>query len=327
MSTFSLYRKLNNNPVTRYVRGRWIAWLKRRLPPQRQVVLDQRRIFIFPTWMGLAYIATALLLFLAGVNYDNNLLLNFSFFMGSLFVVTILQTFANLSALTVTAGNTEPAFAGSEAQFNIRFSKSKQKEHHSIQCLWEGYECAPQNLLTDTACSVEMLLATKVRGRYQPGRMRIQSVYPLGLCRAWTWVDLNMSCIVYPKPVACEVSAQSAARHADGAAGSSDGNEDFDGLRAYRHSDSLKIVDWKSFARRGTMLSKEFHGYQSQSIWVDWDQMSAVNVELKLSRMCFLVMEYGKTNLEYGLILPGTHIAPDRGKAHQAACLEALARY
>lgn len=44
--------------------------------------------------------------------------------------------------------------------------------------------------------------------------------------------------------------------------------------------------------------------------------MLVVNVELKLFCMCFLVMEYGKINLEYGLILFGIYIVFDCGKVY-----------
>jgi len=77
--------------VRRLIRSRWQAWLDRRLPPQNRIVLNQKKIFILPSWMGIGYLFTTLLLFLAGVNYENSLILNFSFFLGSLFVVSILQ--------------------------------------------------------------------------------------------------------------------------------------------------------------------------------------------------------------------------------------------
>lgn len=328
MSTYFLYKLFNDNPLTRFVRGSWVKkWLNNRIPPQRTVVLNQKKIFIFPTWMGLAYVLTAFLLFLAGINYDNNLILNFSFLMASLFLVSILQTFSNLSGLVISASHSEPAFAGTEAKFTIKISKSREKQHHSIQCRWQEYESKPQNLVSAVACDVEMLLGTRKRGHFNPGRMRVQSVYPLGLCRAWTWVDLDMDCLVYPKPVTCELPSDVATQFEPGATVSREGNEDFDGLRPYRHSDSLRTVDWKSFARRGTLLSKQFHGYESNSVWIDWNDWVSADVELKLSYMCFWVLEMAKTNQDFGLKLPASQLAPGRGLVHQTQCLELLARF
>ena len=41
----------------------WQRWLDRRLPRARQVQLDQRRIFIFPTGYGFLYLLVSVLLF------------------------------------------------------------------------------------------------------------------------------------------------------------------------------------------------------------------------------------------------------------------------
>ena len=82
----------------------WQRWLDRRLPRARQVQLDQRRIFIFPTGYGFLYLLVSVLLFFGGINYENNLILGLCFLMVSLFLVAILHTFRNLSGLSLRAG-------------------------------------------------------------------------------------------------------------------------------------------------------------------------------------------------------------------------------
>lgn len=310
-----------------FIRGRWSSWLDRRLPPQSQVVLNQKRIFILPSAMGMGYLLTTFLLFLAGVNYDNSLILNFSFFLGSLFVVSILQTFSNLSGLVITAGHTEPAFAGAEAKFVLHLSKSRRKDHHSIYCQWHGYESDPHNLIQAQETPVEMLLKTKKRGRYTPGRLKLHTVYPFGLCRAWTWVDLNMSTLVYPKPLECELSATSASSREQGSAMTPDGQEDFDSLRAYTPSDSLKTVDWKAYARRNDLYTKQFHGYESKTTWLRWKDMPSSDMEIRLSYLCYWVLQLSKTHEPYGLELPGSRVEPATGKSHEEQCLAQLAGF
>lgn len=309
------------------VRKRWLAWLNRRMPPQSRVVLNQKKIFILPSWMGIGYLFTTFLLFLAGINYDNSLILNFSFFLGSLFVVSILQTFSNLSGLVISAGHTEPAFAGAEAKFVIHLSKSRRKEHHSIYCVWHGYESDPHNLVAEREVAVPMLLTTKIRGRYYPGRIKLHTVYPFGLCRSWTWIDLDMSTLVYPRPIECDLKSMSDSQQEEGSAINLDGQEDFDGLRPYNPSDSLKTVDWKAFARRNTLYSKQFHGYESKTTWLRWQDMPSSDPELKLSFLCFWVLEMAKSQQTFGLELPGQKVEPATGKQHEAHCLTLLAQY
>ncbi|MEZ5504866.1 MAG: DUF58 domain-containing protein [Gammaproteobacteria bacterium] len=309
------------------VRRRWAAWLDRRIPSTRHVVLDQKRIFIFPTRMGFGFLLTAFLLFLAGVNYDNSLILNFSFFLGSLFVVTILQTFSNLSGLVIAAAHTEPAFAGGEARFNLYLGKSRKRDHCAVQLRWSDFESDGHNLLEAEKIPAQMLIKVNKRGVFRPGRLYVTSVYPLGLVRAWTWIALDMECLVFPKPIACEMSTGNNGSTAEGKVVVPDGKDDFDSLRMYQETDPLSTVDWKAFARTQQMYTKRFHGLQSDVRWLSWDVMPASNVELKLSQLCYWVMEYSRKNMVFGLRLPGRVLEPESGPEHQRRCLEALARF
>ena len=305
----------------------WDAWLDRRIPAKERVELTQKRIFILPTWMGMGYLLTAFLLFIAGINYDNSMILNFSFFLGSLFVVCILQTFSNLAGMVVSAGHSEPAFAGAEAKFVIHLEKSRKKDHHSIFCSWHRYKSNAYNLINEHQVALVSLLPTHKRGRYNPGRFRLHSVYPFGLCQAWTWVDLDMSALVYPKPVECELRASSSSSRDEGSQVVTDGNDDFTGLRSFAPSDSLKTVDWKAFARRNVLYTKQFHAYQAKSAWLKWNDLGVLDTERKLSGLCYWVLQLSKTNEPYGLELPGINIRPGVGKQHEETCLTALAEF
>lgn len=309
------------------VRKRWLQWLDRRIPSCRHVVLDQKRIFIFPTAMGFGYLLTAMLLFVAGVNYDNSLILNFSFFLGSLFVVTILQTFGNLSGLVIDAAHSEPAFAGGEARFNLYLGKSRKRDHCAVQLRWHDFESESCNLTDAEKIPVQLLIKVSKRGVFRPGRLYVTSVYPLGLVRAWTWIALDMDCLVYPKPIACELMATSDGSVAEGNVIVPEGKDDFDGLRGYQETDPLSMVDWKAFARTRQLYTKRFHGVQADARWLSWDAMPASNVELKLSQLCYWVMEYSRKNTVFGLQIPGVRFEPDAGPEHQRRCLEALARF
>lgn len=323
---FSKNNTALKTPSFKPVQQRWKAWLDRRIPAAKKVTLNQRRIFVFPTWMGCGYLFTAFLLFLAGVNYGNTLILSLSFFLGSLFVVTILQTFGNLSGLVIKAGSTESAFAGKESEFLIHLEKSRNKNHCSISLEWMGYESSLQDLNEHQKISVQMLLPTKQRGIYRPQRLLLKSVYPLGLCRAWTWVDLDMVCYVYPAPFACEYVRISSGGQQEAGAPSLDSNDDFIGLRPYKDSDAFSNVDWKAFARRGELYAKQYQGYQSELQWIEWQNIVG-DKELRLSKMAFLILEFSKKNIMFGLRLPSENIEPDFGVQHQKACLEALARF
>ena len=108
---------------------------------------------------------------------------------------------------------------------------------------------------------------------------------------------------------------------------SAEGQEDFDGLRGYQPSDSLRTVDWKAYARSNTLYTKQFHGYQSTTRWLRWADVPGADLELRLSHLCYWVLELSREGEPYGLDLPGRTISPALGKSHEEACLVALAEF
>ena len=52
---------------------------------------------------------------------------------------------------------------------------------------------------------------------------------------------------------------------------------------------------------------------------------AGLGLEQRLSRLAGWVLAADRAGAHYGLRLPGVEIAPGRGDAHRAACLQALA--
>ena len=74
------------------------------------------------------------------------------------------------------------------------------------------------------------------------------------------------------------------------------------------------------------MLTKQFAGDAVAELWLDFGALPAtLGLEQRLSRLAGWVLAAERAGAHYGLRLPGSEIAPARGDAHRAACLEALA--
>src|SRR6056297_1745037 len=102
------------------LRARFRRWLVRRIPPARAVTLDQRRIFIFPSRVGFFFFACLLVMLVAAINYENNMSYALTFLLATLFVVAVLHTYANLSGLTLQAGEGGSGFPGEVLAFPLR---------------------------------------------------------------------------------------------------------------------------------------------------------------------------------------------------------------
>jgi len=304
---------------------RWLRWINRRIPPATSVTLDQRRIFIFPTGIGLFFLFTLLVMLIAAINYQNNMSFALTFLLANLFVVAVFHTFANLSGLTVHAVRASPVFNGQLAEYEIMVSRPKRRQYFGLRFRWGTPDVVEVNLQQHDEMPVKLFLPTQQRGWHRPGRLRLESVYPLGLLRAWTWLDLDLRALVYPRPLPSDALAGVASDQPDGSTQPVSGSDDFFGLRDYRKGDPLRHVFWKSVAKGQSLQSKQYAAYADRSLWLDWAQFEGLPPEQRLSHLCYWVLELDRGSEEYGLRLPGVTISPNRGEAHRQQVLKQLA--
>lgn len=311
--------------VKKFYRQRWNNWLDRRIPCEASITLNQRRIFIFLTRQGALAGLLIAALFIAGINYANNLLLGISFFLGSLFVIAIHHTYANLSGLRISAVSASPAFVGEEARFLLRFDDAREREHESLLISW--HEVFTPLGWVNGVQDIAVALPALKRGWLRPSRLKISSTYPLGLLRAWTWLDMDMAAIVYPHPEASEVIPAGSGNEGEGERQRKRGHEDFDGLKIFTPGDPLAHIAWKHLARGRGLLTKTYACEEMGSDMLDWATLPGLDIETRLSRLTWWVLVLAQQNHSFGLRLPGTEIPASIGLEQRDACLRALALF
>lgn len=302
-------------------------WVNRRIPPAREITLDQRRIFIFPSRAGLFFGFSLLVMLVAAINFENNLSYGLTFLLATLFIVATLHTYANLSGLTIRALRAEPAFAGQQSEFHVMIERSKQRDHYALHLKYPTSSETLVNLVQEDSIKVQLHMAVSHRGWFNPGRLLLESNYPLGLLRCWTWIDLDLHALVYPRPMSSAELPGLATDTPDGAAAMVFGNDDFYGFRSYRRGDSLRQVHWKGLAKGQGVMTKQYTAYADRSVWLDWDMFPGLGTEQRLSQLCYWVLEFDSRGDEYGLRLPAVVIEPALGGKHRDRVLQELALY
>jgi uncharacterized protein (DUF58 family) len=318
---------LRDNSIPGRVRRRFRGWVNRRIPPAREVTLNQRRIFIFPSRTGLFFGCSLLVMLIAAINFENNLSYALTFLLASLFIVATLHTYANLSGLTIRAMRAQPAFSGQQSEFLVMIERSKKRDHYALYLKWPASSETIVNLVEDDSIKVQLHMAVDKRGWFHPGRLLVESTYPLGLLRCWTWIDLDLYALVYPRPIASAELPGLATDTPDGAAAMVVGNDDFYGFRDYRKGDSPRQVHWKGLAKGQSMQTKQYTAYADRSVWLDWELFPGMGVEQRLSHLCYWVLTFDDRREEYGLRLPGVTIDPAVGEKHREQVLKELALF
>lgn len=314
--------------------NKWLFQIRDAEPGE--VFLSQRRVFIVPSRPGLGLGLMLVVLFIGSVNYNLSLGFALTFLIAGCAVIDMYLTFRNLAYLHLTAGRVPPVFAGEDARFELHVINRRKHDRYAIWLRFIGESlpdlAQPVDVSAHGSCRVVLGAPARQRGWLPAPRVRLETRFPLGLLRAWSYWQPDAKALVYPRPeqdppplpLASEVQ-----KDGQGVAG----QDDFAGIRAYQFGDSMRRLAWRQIARLdtasgGTLVSKHFEGGAASELVLDISTLPyGMDTEMKLSRLTSWVIEAEMRGLPYAFRLGETAFSAALGPVHQEACLRALALY
>ena len=303
---------------------RWRRWINRRIPRADSQILSQKNIFILPTAAGVVYGLLLLIMLITGINYQNSLIYLLTFLLGAVFVGAMHQTHRNLSGLAVALVRPGEGRAGDDVPFLLRVTAGKDAglglvlsvEDSSV----EGVHVSPGE-----SRDVVLPVPSAHRGYLRPDRIRVETRFPFGLLKAWSWLRPVSSGVAFPRPLPAPDTAGTVHDGSEAASSAPVAGQDNADLRPWREGDMSQRVMWKRFARTGQMIVADWQGEQGSPHWLDFHAFPGVDTELRLSYLAWMVADRVQKNARFGLSLPGDDIEPDSGSLHGERCLRALA--
>jgi uncharacterized protein (DUF58 family) len=300
---------------------------KRSGPFDGSVTLTRDRVYIIPTKAGLMFALLLITLLVGSINYEKNLGFVLTFLLAGIGNIALLSTWRNIAGLQLKRTTSQAVFANEEATFSIQLVNQQLLNRYSIAISHHGEEYDVVDCAANSTPQIQFKVPAEKRGLLSPAKFRLYSEFPTGLFIAWTWIDLSMSCLIYPAPDK-NTSLPSYEHSDDGENDSTNkGQENFSQLRKYNHGDSINHISWKAAAKTGELFSKEFTGSTPVTHWINWHEISARNDEHRLSIMATLIIIADESHQHYGLKLPNKSIQPGAGNKHYHQCLSALALY
>ena len=126
-----------------------------------------------------------------------------TFLLAGLGLAALMQTWRNLVGLHIRSVEAPPVFCGSQAAFTLKLENSYPSVRPAIGARFHRHTDARRgtvDLPSRQARNVIASITAHRRGRLRPGRIVLETSYPLGMFRAWTFVDTATSCLIYPRP-------------------------------------------------------------------------------------------------------------------------------
>lgn len=305
---------------------RWRGWINRRIPRSDRQMFSQKNLFILPTGAGVVFGILLLITLITGINYQNSLIYLMTFVLGTVFIGAMHQTHRNLSGLTLSVTRTGEGTAGDDIPFYLRLTAGKDQAV-AIQVSVEDSVLEQLHIPAGATKDVVLPVPSAHRGYVRPDRIRIETRFPFGLLKAWSWLRPSSAALAYPRPLVAPEAGSQVDDGAEATAAKPVIGQDNADLRPFREGDLSQRVMWKRFARSGQMVVADWQGEQGSPHWLDFNAFPGADAELRLSYLAWLVADRVQQGARFGLNLPGEIIEPDSGPVHGERCLRALAAW
>ena len=310
-------------------------WFAARAPKSDNATLNLRNVYIFFSREGMLFALLLIITFIAGINYGNNLVLGLCFYLISVWLISFHVTFAHISGLQVRLLDVTMAEAGAPVWVTLQLRNESRQPRRQLLLSFDqvGFEqiiakqksekmgkkahkknkssADNQNSILVTRLQGEQIIRLPVqthsRGQLELPRLKIKTVYPLGIMRAWSYVYFARSAWVYPKPETFDWQAQYAiVSQEDLPTGGQyrQGQDDFERLDNYIEGESLARVSWGHVARGQGMLTKHFADPVGHEQTLDYADMPAAHHEQKLAQMAYGALKLGELGVPFNIRLP-----------------------
>jgi uncharacterized protein (DUF58 family) len=316
------------------LRSRIDGWFLSRRPPSDTLELTQRNVYIVPTPAGWMLAGTLLLLLIASINYQLNLGYLLTFLLAGCVAVGMYVCHATLRGLALRLMAPDARYAGAAAVFRVMLHNQRRSTRYGIGlAVRHSGQWSWSDVPAEGSATVEVAFKPERRGLHPVPTLTAETRFPLGTFRVWTVWRPASQVLVYPapepnppplppgEPLAGQAAASMLRANVAG---------EYDGVRAYRRGDPLKLVVWKRAARAQAtgsegLVSRDTQQTQRQELWLDAQAAGLPGWEARLSRLCAWVLMADRLGVDYGLRVGGKVVAPSQGEAHKRRCLEVLA--
>jgi uncharacterized protein (DUF58 family) len=316
------------------LRSRIDGWFLSRRPPSDTLELTQRNVYIVPTPAGWMLAGTLLLLLIASINYQLNLGYLLTFLLAGCVAVGMYVCHATLRGLALRLMAPDARYAGAAAVFRVMLHNQRRSTRYGIGlAVRHSGQWSWSDVPAEGSATVEVAFKPERRGLHPVPTLTAETRFPLGTFRVWTVWRPASQVLVYPAPEPSPPPLPPGEPLAGQAAASmlrANVAGEYDGVRAYRRGDPLKLVVWKRAARAQAtgsedLVSRDTQQAQRQELWLDAQAAGLPGWEARLSRLCAWVLMADRLGVDYGLRVGGKVVTPSQGEAHKRRCLEVLA--
>ena len=299
------------------------AFVRPKRPEALPVRIGRNRIYVLPTGFGLFLGAMLVSMLVGGLNYNNNPALLLVFLLAGVANNSLVHAHLILSGIRLRSLHADPVFAGERMRLKLRFEADGARERPGLELILDGAR-SDFDIAAGEEPEVQLDIPTRRRGWLLLERMRLSTLRPFGLARAWSWLRPDTPLLVYPTPEINAPPLPASLGDGDSPRSRAHGEQPHH-LREYRAGDMPRQIAWKSSARADKLLVREYESAVARDVVLDWHSLPDLAREARICRLARWVLDAERSGSRYALHLPEARIPAGRGAEQRHACLRALA--
>jgi len=274
----------------------------------------------------------------ASINFQLNLGYALTFLLAGSALASLWMGWRNVYGVQLQLGALPAVFQGERATVPVQLhiAQGMQRERYGLSIAMNRTQgelsWVHTNLATTEPTVLQLGSVPHQRGWHRVPRVVMESRFPLGVFRIWSYWQPTGHVMVYPTPEPAAPPIPSTADADAGAAAHAPHTTSVhDGLRHYQRGDALRHVVWKKTATAlatgsSDWVVREHASSPSRTLWLAAQSTGLTDTEAQIARLTAWVLHAHAQQWQWGLQLPSGHcIAPASGELHLQNCLVALA--
>lgn len=291
-------------------------------------IINRRDLYILPTRIGWYYSLILIALFAIAVKFDNQAAFMMLFILTAVGLIAMVYTHNNVIGLGLSAQPGKTVFVGETANFKLTVHNPSDKPRNAVWLMSAGIQQLV-NVDANQQASYDLNFPTLQRGYLNCEQTSLTSHFPIGVFFCWTRrYDSQQRCLVYPQPldlIPFPVDGSNTGKQL-AKTNIQIGAEDFAGMKNYQPGDRVRDIHWPSLAKANKLITVQHESQNSSSVNLSWFGLpSSMDVESRLSQLCYWIINAEQNGLRYQLEMPSHTIEYDNGLTHYHECLTVLA--
>lgn len=314
--------------LKRFRQKKFSEWIAKRVPRQAFHELNKHNIFILPSGAGTAFLFCWIAIYLLATNYQNNVMLLFSYWLLAIFLLVMLLSFLNLHGLVVASGvgvQTTPmhlntnhvVFLGQAAHLKLSTQTNKDR----FDLTWHDHNQLYSTQISASNHYNQLSWYPEKRGVFDFPLFKLESTAPLGWFKVWTYLHFNDRVWVCPTPMACPQYLHGTKNYKNKSPDIF--SDEFSHLSGYKAGDLPSRIVWKKLLPQRPLQVKRFAGEQSELIQYTLGELPG-DLEQKLACITWLVMQAHQHSWLYQVTLPNKVLLANRTEQQYLQILQAI---